>query len=56
MGNKGKPSDGEKIFTFTPGIDKELPKEIQKRLMDFFMRTSIPRKKVIHLSTKKEDR
>jgi len=50
--------DTEKVFILE---DKgfELPKNIQKRMLEFFMRTSIPRKKAKnknYLSENEEDR
>jgi hypothetical protein len=46
-----------------PKEKMKIPPDVQKKMMDFFMRTSIPRKKALsensennHLSTKETDR
>ena len=45
MNTENKPCEDEKI---------ELPKEIQKRMMDFFLQTSIPRKKAMKINSLSE--
>ena len=50
--------DIKEIFEHSPcGNEKiELPKDIQKRMLEFFMRTSIPRIKANKNNTLSDDR
>jgi len=44
----------ESIKNVTSSCDNEkieLPKDVQKRLMEFFLKTSIPRKKAMSINT-----
>ena len=53
---KGKTEGANEIdsVTFENAPKIELPESIQKRMLEFFMRTSIPRMKINFLREKKE--
>ena len=49
MEKESKKVDNEKVITYE-NEKIELPRDIQKRMLEFFMQTSIPRKKASNIN------